>query len=131
MHRGSITALIGENGAGKSTLVKILSGVHQPDSGEIQLDGHATRIGTPTAARDLGIGVVHQECLVFDHLTVAENLFINAHPRRGAFIDWRRLRTRAQAALDQLGAEFNADTPVGCAEHRAETRGADRARPGQ
>ena len=112
LHRGSITALIGENGAGKSTLVKILSGVHQPDSGDIQIDGHATRIGTPSAARDLGIGVVHQECLVFEHLTVAENLFINTHPRRGGLVDWRRLRTRAQAVLDQLGAEFSADTPV-------------------
>ncbi len=112
LHRGSITALIGENGAGKSTLVKILSGVHQPDSGDIRIDGHATRIRAPTDARDLGIGVVHQECLVFEHLTVAENLFINAHPRRGALIDWRTLRSRAQVALDQLGAEFSADTPV-------------------
>ena len=82
LHRGSVTALIGENGAGKSTLVKILSGVHQPDSGAIELEGAATRIATPIAARDLGIGVVHQECLVFDHLSVGENLFINAHPRR-------------------------------------------------
>jgi rhamnose transport system ATP-binding protein len=112
LHRGSITALIGENGAGKSTLVKILSGVHQPDSGDIQIDGLATRIGSPSAARNLGIGVVHQECLVFEHLTVAENLFINTHPRRGGFVDWRSLRTRAQAALDQLAAEFRADTPV-------------------
>ena len=112
LHRGSITALIGENGAGKATLVKILSGVHHADSGDIQIDGISTRIGTPAASRDLGIGVVHQECLVFDHLTVAENLFINAHPRRGALIDWRRVRARAQAALDQLGAGFTADTPV-------------------
>ena len=112
LHRGSITALIGENGAGKSTLVKILSGVHQPDSGDIRVEGQAIRIPTPTAARDLGIGVVHQECLVFDHLTVAENLFINAHPRRGAFIDWRALTVRAQSALDELGADFTADTPV-------------------
>ena len=112
LQRGSITALIGENGAGKSTLVKILSGVHQPDSGDIRVDGQATRIPTPRAARDLGIGVVHQECLVFEHLSVAENLFVNAHPRRGALIDWRALTVRAQAALDELGADFTAHTPV-------------------
>jgi rhamnose transport system ATP-binding protein len=113
LHRGSVTALIGENGAGKSTLVKILSGVHPPDSGAIELDGASTRIDTPVAARDLGIGVVHQECLVFDHLDVAENLFINAHPRRGAFVDWRGMRARASAVLRELGADFTAGTLVG------------------
>jgi rhamnose transport system ATP-binding protein len=112
LHRGSITALIGENGAGKSTLVKILSGVHQADSGEIRLEGGAARIPDPTAARGLGIGVIHQECLVFDHLTVAENLFINAHLRRARFIDWPRMQSRATAVLDELGADFEALTPV-------------------
>jgi rhamnose transport system ATP-binding protein len=112
LHRGSITALLGENGAGKSTLVKILSGVHQPDAGVITLDGQATRIGNPTAARALGIGVVHQECLVFEHLTVAENLFINAHPRRRGLVDWSALRARAQAVLGDLDADFGADAPV-------------------
>ena len=112
LHRGSITALIGENGAGKSTLVKILSGVHQADSGEIRFEGGAARIADPTAARDLGIGVIHQECLVFDHLTVAENLFINAHLRRTGFIDWPRMHSRAKAVLDELGADFDALTPV-------------------
>ena len=113
LHRGSITALIGENGAGKSTLVKILTGVHQPDGGTLELDQASILIPTPTVARALGIGVVHQECLVFDQLTVAENLFVNAHPARRGLIDWRALRTRAQAALQELGAGFDADTPVG------------------
>jgi len=112
LHRGSITALIGENGAGKSTLVKILTGVHQPDSGTLELEERAVRIATPTTARDLGIGVVHQECLVFDQLTVAENLFVNAHPARRGLIDWRGVRTRATAVLRELGADFGADTPV-------------------
>ena len=112
LHRGSITALLGENGAGKSTLVKILSGVHQPDAGGIQLDGTATHIASPTAARNLGIGVVHQECLVFEHLTVAENLFVNAYPRRRGMVDWVALRSRAQTVLDDLGADFHAQTAV-------------------
>ena len=112
LHRGSITALLGENGAGKSTLVKILTGVHQPDAGSVELDEKSIRIPTPTAARDLGIGVVHQECLVFDQLTVAENLFVNAYPARRGMIDWRELRARAGAALRELGADFTPDTPV-------------------
>jgi len=77
LRRGAVTALIGENGAGKSTLVKILSGIYQPDAGEIRFDGTAVRITTPQAARALGIGVVHQECLAFDNLSVAENRFVN------------------------------------------------------
>jgi rhamnose transport system ATP-binding protein len=113
LHRGSITALIGENGAGKSTLVKILTGVHQPDAGTVELERAPVRIPTPTAARELGIGVVHQECLVFDQLTVAENLFVNAHPARRGLIDWRTLHARAQGVLRELGADFEADTPVG------------------
>jgi len=112
LHRGSITALLGENGAGKSTLVKILSGVHQPDSGTIYLEGARARVPTPVAARDLGIGVVHQECLVFDHLTVAENLFINAHPGRLGLVDWKILNDRAASVLRDLGADFGADTAV-------------------
>ena len=112
LHHGSITALLGENGAGKSTLVKILTGVHQPDAGSVELDQKAIRIPTPTAARDLGIGVVHQECLVIDQLTVGENLFLNAHPARRGMIDWRESQSRADVALRELGADFTASTPV-------------------
>jgi rhamnose transport system ATP-binding protein len=112
LHRGSITALIGENGAGKSTLVKILTGVHQPDAGTMALDDAPIRISSPTMARELGIGVVHQECLVFDQLTVAENLFVNAHPARRGLIDWAELRVRAQTALKELGADFGPDSTV-------------------
>jgi rhamnose transport system ATP-binding protein len=112
LQRGSITALLGENGAGKSTLVKILTGVHAPDGGVIHLDGALARIADPVAARDLGIGVVHQECLVVEQLSVAENLFLNAHPTRRGAVDWRQLTTRAAAVLRELGADFDADTKV-------------------
>jgi rhamnose transport system ATP-binding protein len=112
LHRGSVTALIGENGAGKSTLVKILCGVHQPDAGAIRLDGHEVRIAHPNAARGLGIGVVHQESQVFDNLSVAENLFVNAQPLRRGVVDWRGVRTRATALLKELDADFAADLPA-------------------
>jgi rhamnose transport system ATP-binding protein len=111
--RGAVTALIGENGAGKSTLVKILSGVYQPDAGEIHVEGTAVRIAGPQAARALGIGVVHQECLSFDNLSVAENLFVNAQPIKRGFVDWRALRAKAAAILRDLDADFEADMPAG------------------
>ena len=111
--RGAVTALIGENGAGKSTLVKILSGVYQPDAGEIQFDGDAVRIADPQVARALGIGVVHQECLAFDNLSVAENLFVNSQPSRRGLVNWRVMRTQAAGVLRDLDADFEADTPAG------------------
>ena len=111
--RGAVTALIGENGAGKSTLVKILSGVYQPDGGEIHVDGAAVRITDPQAARALGIGVVHQECLAFDNLSVAENLFVNCQPARRGLVNWAAMRARATAVLRDLDADFDADVPAG------------------
>jgi len=113
LQRGSVTALLGENGAGKSTLVKILSGIHQPDGGEIHFEGEPIRIASPEDARRIGLGVVHQECLVFDNLSVAENLFVKVQPARRGLVDWRSLRTRAAAVLRDLDADFTADTPAG------------------
>jgi rhamnose transport system ATP-binding protein len=113
LHPGSVTALLGENGAGKSTLVKILSGVHQPDGGEIHLEGRPIRIANPLAARAFGVSVVHQECLVFDNLSVAENLFVNCLPGRRGLVDWHQLQRRADAVLRELDAGFDADTPAG------------------
>jgi rhamnose transport system ATP-binding protein len=113
LHAGQVTALIGENGAGKSTLVKTLSGVHQPDGGEIKLDGRSVRIQHPEAARKLGISVVHQECVVFDNLSVAENIFISERPRTAGPISWRTMRERAVGVLRELDAPFDPDILAG------------------
>ena len=93
--------------------MKILSGVYQPDGGEIRVDGVAVRIADPQAARALGIGVVHQECLAFDNLSVAENLFVNCQPARRGLVNWAAMRARATAVLRDLDADFDADTPAG------------------
>jgi rhamnose transport system ATP-binding protein len=113
LHAGQVTALIGENGAGKSTLVKILSGYHQPDDGEILVDGRAVRIPDAEHARRLGISVVHQECVVFDNLSVAENLFVHTRPRERGLVAWGQMRERAATILQELDAGFDPDMAAG------------------
>src|SRR5690349_18668444 len=73
LHRAEITAPVGQNGAGIAALVKILTGVYQPDSGEICLDGTPIKINSPEAAQKLGISVIHQQSVVLDDVSVAEN----------------------------------------------------------
>jgi rhamnose transport system ATP-binding protein len=112
LHQGSICALIGENGAGKSTLVKILTGVYRPDGGSLYIDGTATTIQSPEHARQLGISVIHQEAAVFDELSVAENIFVTARPRRRGLIDWRGMQREAVRLLTRLGCAVSPAAPM-------------------
>ncbi len=77
---GEVTALIGENGAGKSTIVKILTGIYQPDAGEILIAGRPRTFGSPRDSWAAGIAAIHQETVMFDELTVAENIFMGHMP---------------------------------------------------
>jgi len=76
VHRGEVTTLFGENGAGKSTLMKILSGVHQPTTGEILLEGSPVQLRSTVDARDLGISIIHQELSLAPNMTVRDNIFM-------------------------------------------------------
>ena len=108
LRSGEIHALVGENGAGKSTLVKILAGVHQPDTGEIVLDGQAVALHGPAQARELGIAVVHQEPRLFPDLTVAENVFLGHAPSAGfGMVDWRAMRRGASDIFAGLGVRMD------------------------
>ena len=110
---GEVHALVGENGAGKSTLVKILAGIHQPDTGTIWLDGEQTQIHGPAQSRALGIAVVHQEPRLFPDLTVAENVFLGHAPSgRLGTIDWGGTRRSAQALFRELDVQLDVDAPV-------------------
>lgn len=112
LYPGEITALIGENGAGKSTLVKILTGVHQADGGEIRLDGELVRIGSADNAGRLGISAIHQEAVVFDDLSVAENIFVTDRPRKHGLVDWATMRERARTILAELDPRIDPRMPM-------------------
>ncbi|SHJ49540.1 rhamnose ABC transporter ATP-binding protein [Palleronia salina] len=114
LYPGQVTALIGENGAGKSTLVKILTGIYQPDEGQIVVDGDPVRFPSATAATEAGITAIHQETVLFDELSVAENIFLGHAPRgRFGLIDWARMREDAAAILDRIGARIDPRTLLG------------------
>jgi ABC-type sugar transport system ATPase subunit len=115
VRRGEVHALLGENGAGKSTLIKIMAGVHAPDGGEVIVEGVPVRFGSPREAQSHGISTVYQELLVFDDLTVAENIFLGHAPRRPwGGLDWPAIRARARSLLDALDShDLDVDVKVG------------------
>ncbi len=113
LRAGEVTALLGENGAGKSTLVKILTGLYRPDEGEILVDGAPVAFSSPREAWAAGIAAIHQETVMFDELSVAENIFMGHMPlTRLGGVDWRAMREKAAESLKRLEADFGADTPL-------------------
>ena len=110
---GSIHAVLGENGAGKSTLIKIISGVVQPDTGEIRLGGEPVRFAGPGAANRSGIVAIFQELSLVPDLSVADNVCLSDPPRRFGLIDRRAQRRRAAEYLARLGCgDLDPDTRI-------------------
>jgi rhamnose transport system ATP-binding protein len=108
---GEVTALVGENGAGKSTLVKILTGIYQPDEGTISVAGKAVTLASARDAARAGVTAIHQETVLFDELSVAENIFLGHAPRgRFGLIDWRAMNAAAAALLERIGARIAPET---------------------
>lgn len=103
---GEIHAIVGENGAGKSTLIKIMTGVYQPDSGQIVVDGKGVTISNTHEAQALGVAAIYQEPMVFPDLDVAENIFIS-HRHMGLLMNWRRLYERATELVGLLGVKLD------------------------
>lgn len=113
LYPGRVTALIGENGAGKSTLVKILTGIYQPDEGEILIDGKPVAFATAQDATTHGVTAIHQETVLFDELSVAENIYLGHAPRtRFGFVNWKALYARSLALLSSLETTVDVRLPL-------------------
>ncbi|SIN99431.1 sugar ABC transporter ATP-binding protein [Vannielia litorea] len=113
LYPGEVTALIGENGAGKSTIVKVLTGIYTPDGGEIRLDGTPVEFASAQDATQAGITAIHQETVLFDELSVAENIFIGHAPRgRFGLVDRKAMRARAGEILRRIGADIDPGLPL-------------------
>ena len=108
---GCVTALIGENGAGKSTIVKILTGIYRPDpGGSIRLGGEEKSFASPRAAWAAGITAIHQETVMFDELSVAENIFMGHMPTlAGRLVAWPEMRARTAELMQRIDAAIPPD----------------------
>lgn len=111
---GEVMALIGENGAGKSTLMNVLMGIHQPNSGEIILDGQRIENKSPHEALEKGIGMVPQELNLVKDVSIAENIFLGNHQKKkNGTIDWKATAQKAREILAQLSVEIDPREKVG------------------
>ncbi|MHB8627867.1 MAG: sugar ABC transporter ATP-binding protein [Aggregatilineales bacterium] len=111
LYPGEVHALLGENGAGKSTLIKIMTGMHPPDTGQIFRDGRPVQIENALHAQRLGIAAIYQEPRIFPDLSVAENLFI-AQAGRGSVVNWRTLYTDAEQTLARMNVTLDVRRPA-------------------
>jgi len=112
---GEVVALAGENGAGKSTLMKVLGGLHQPDSGQIRIDNQLVTIRSVADAISRGIGFIHQELNILDNLNVAGNVFLGREPVWGGplrLIDRRKIHSQTNGYLERLGLNVPSETPL-------------------
>jgi ABC-type sugar transport system ATPase subunit len=108
LHAGEVVALVGHNGAGKSTLIKILTGYHQPDAGQVFVDGHPVELASVDDARALGIECVYQDLALVNGISIYHNMFLNRELLRGwprRFLDHREMRRRAAEALAEIGVD--------------------------
>src|SRR5258708_12589899 len=104
---GEIHGLVGENGAGKSTLMRVLSGVHRPDSGSIHVRGREVALTSPRVAHDLGIAMVYQDTRLVGELGGAQNIWLEREPGSALFIDHAEMARRSSAILGRLGVDLD------------------------
>ncbi|MFP4697827.1 MAG: sugar ABC transporter ATP-binding protein [Eubacteriales bacterium] len=112
LKKGQIHALMGENGAGKSTFIKVITGVHQPEEGEIFLNGEKISFRNPKEAQKQGIAAIYQHVTSYPHLSVTENIFMGHEeidPKTKRIL-WGKMHKKAQELLEELGAEFSPKT---------------------
>jgi len=113
---GEVHALVGENGAGKSTLIKVLAGVHRPDTGGVWLEGRPIHARSPRDMMDAGVRVIYQELNLVPGLSVAENLFLGREPIRGGtrgVVNWPEMYRQSEEILDRFGLRIDPRAKVG------------------
>ncbi len=110
--RATIHAIVGENGAGKSTLMKILYGLHQPDSGTISINGVLTQFKSPSEAIEAGIGMVHQHFMLADNLTILENIILGYEPTSYGVLSLGDARKRVKELATSIGVDLDLDLPI-------------------
>ncbi|MBZ9988181.1 sugar ABC transporter ATP-binding protein [Mesorhizobium sp. BH1-1-5] len=108
LHAGEVHAIVGENGAGKSTMIKIMTGIHQPTSGVLEIGGRPALVNGPQAARAAGLAAMYQEPMVFPDLDVAENIFISS-TREGWLQNRGKLRRKARELIERIGMHVDVD----------------------
>lgn len=113
LRSGEVLALLGENGAGKSTLMKVLSGVHKCDSGEIQIFGEKITELSPKRAQELGVAIIHQELNMCSHLSVAENIFLGRELTNSGLLSDRQMQKQAAEVLASLNMRIDPNTIIG------------------
>ncbi|WP_086828373.1 sugar ABC transporter ATP-binding protein [Allokutzneria sp. NRRL B-24872] len=114
LRAGEVHALVGENGAGKSTLIKVLTGVYQPDDGELRYLGEPVSFARPAAAQEAGISTVYQEVNLVPSMSVAHNLYLGREPRSGfGLVDFRGMRRNAANLLEDLGIDVDPKRQLG------------------
>jgi monosaccharide-transporting ATPase len=106
-HPGRVHALVGENGAGKSTLIKVFTGVHSPDSGEVRLGGQPVTFRAPIDAQNAGISTIYQEVNLVPLMSVASNLYLGREPRRLGLVDHRAMNRQARELLASHGIKVD------------------------
>ena len=112
VRRGEEHALMGENGAGKSTLIKIITGVYSKDDGQIYWEGQPVEIDSYQDCQKLGVACIYQELSVIPPLTVAQNVYLGREPRRGKFIDYKKMNEMTQALIDKYDFPLKPETVV-------------------
>ncbi len=110
---GEVHALMGENGAGKSTFIKVITGVHKAEEGEMFLDGQKVDFKGPRDAQEAGIAAVYQHATCYPHLSVAENIFMGHEIVKNGMIQWKEMYAEANKLLKNLDADFSAKAEMG------------------
>jgi len=110
---GEVHALMGENGAGKSTFIKVITGVHKAEEGEMYLNGQKVDFKGPRDAQAAGIAAVYQHATSYPHLTVAENIFMGHEVVKGGRIQWKEMNRMANELLKRMNADFDATAEMG------------------